>query len=114
MAQRREDKQMNLELAKKICEEVGAERKRWGRHAGSAGYREDEVLDALMTVHEEGLFDSKVDKDALTKANRTKGAAEARAKRYKNQLDDANTKIEMLTKALEDAENLPEIHKNNL
>ncbi|MHC4371672.1 MAG: hypothetical protein ACYSW8_28995 [Planctomycetota bacterium] len=95
---------MNLELAKQICTEVGAERKRWGRHAGAGQWRSEDLLDALMCVYEAGLFDSKIDKDALTKANRAKGAAEARAKRYKGQLDDLNVQYAELVIKLEEAE----------
>lgn len=94
--------------AKEIVEEVIALRKRWGRHAGFGAYSSQDVLDALHTIGEAGLLEHKLGenlKEAITAANRAKGAAEARAKNYKNQLDHANEQIRALTYALEDAEN---------
>lgn len=95
-----------LERARQICESVAAQRARWGRHAGFGEYTADEVLDALMALYEAGGLEEGISRDELSKANRAKGAAEARAKRYKAQLDDANKNVVILTKALEEAETL--------
>ena len=78
---------MELDKARKICMDVAAEAARWGKHAGFASYHEDEVREALVTCHESGLFELEGEKEARVKANRAKGAAEARAKRSLGELD---------------------------
>ena len=102
---------MELERAKDICRDLAEHKKRWGRHAGNGEYTDETVREALLSCYEYGLFDASVDKDAVTLANRQKGAAEARATRYKAQLDDAHKRIEELTIALEDAEKKVESKK---
>lgn len=92
-----------LDKARAICESVAKQRARWGRHAGFGDFTPEELLDAVMALYEAGGLEAGISRDELSKANRAKGAAEARAKRYKAQLDDANKNIVILTKALEEA-----------
>jgi len=94
---------MTLEKAAQICADVAKERIRWGRHAGRAGHRESDVLDALRVAHEEGLFDNAGEKVARVKANRQKAAAEARATKAQNQVKELQEKIEKLEAQLADS-----------
>ena len=93
---------MNAEEAKGICKELAEHKKRWGRLSGNARIPEAKIRDALITLYEKGMFDIDDDRVDVVAANRAKGAAEARAKKYKNQLDEANARIQELEKALED------------
>lgn len=86
------------------------DRIRWGKHGGFNQYSKQEVLDALVHLHESGVFvgienldEGENLKAQLTASNRAKGAAEARAIKYKALLDTANTRIEELTIALEES-----------
>jgi hypothetical protein len=78
---------MELEKAQQICRAVAMEAKRWGKHAGFASYHEDDVRQALVTCHESGLFELTGEKEARVLANRQKGAAEARAKRSLDEVE---------------------------
>ena len=94
---------MDIEEAKGICKELAEHKIRWGRLAGNANIPEAKIRAALILLYEQGLFDVENDRIDVVAANRAKGAAEARAKKYKNQLDEANKRIEELVIALEDA-----------
>lgn len=87
---------MTTEEAKRICKELAEHKKRWGKLAGNAGISEAKIRAALVMLYDAGQFDIENDKVDVVAANRAKGAAEARAKKYKNQLDEANEKIVML------------------
>lgn len=87
---------MTLEQAASICKDVALERIRWGRHAGRAGHRQEDVLDALVAAHEAGLFDSVGEKEARVKANRQKAAAEARATKAQNKVEELQEQVEKL------------------
>lgn len=98
---------IDISKAKEIIKAIAANRLRWGRHAGLPGdYSLDQVWDALIILNESGVLEHEVDVDDLreqmTAANRARGAAEAREKKYKGQLDNANDRIKELTIALED------------
>jgi len=100
---------MNFEKAKEILDQVAADRIRWGKHGGFNMYSDNDVLDALVYIHSEGFLqidgDEALDmKSQLTASNRAKGAAEARERKYKGQLDHANEQIRALVIALEEAE----------
>jgi len=100
---------MNFEKAKEILNQVAADRVRWGRHGGFNMYSELDVLDALVFIHSEGYLDVDPEvaldmKSQMTASNRAKGAAEARERKYKGQLDHANEQIRALVIALEEAE----------
>jgi hypothetical protein len=95
-----------LEEARKIVKRVAEQRKRWGKQAGMGEFSEYEILEALKEIDDAGILDAPpFSKEEITKQNRAKGAAEARAKKYKGLLDAANVNIKDLTEALEDAEN---------
>lgn len=101
---------MNTERDKAVAivSRVAEQRKRWGKHSGFAEYTEDDVLDALLFIHGAGLLDFEGDyaqaKEDMTASNRAKGAAEARAKKYKGQLDALQEQLGVMVIALEDAE----------
>lgn len=95
---------MDFTKAQKLCHDVAEDRRRWGRHGGFNNYSKDEVLDALVVINDMGYFELGDERDQRVAANRARGAAEARAHKYKAQLDDANNNILELTKALEAAE----------
>lgn len=95
---------MDFTKAKQLCHDVAEDRKRWGRHGGFNNYSKDEILEALIVIDEMGYFELGDERDQRVSANRARGAAEARAFKYKAQLDDANNNILELTKALEAAE----------
>ena len=99
----------DISKAKEIVSETAKHRARWGRHAGiPPQFSDEQVLDALVSLQESGLLEVEDNVDELRSqlatANRQRGAAEARAKKYKNQLDNANRNIKDLTLALEDCE----------
>lgn len=98
---------MDLERAKEICNEVAAQRKRWGRHAGFHPHSDWEVLDALVLISEEGLFDREDQHDDLVLANRQKGMAEARATKYKKELDELKKQLQELDKQAESKKDEP-------
>ena len=94
----------DLLKAAEICTHVAESRKRWGRHAGFGEYTPETVLDALLAIHEAGLFELEGEKDARIASNRAKGAAEARAKKYKDQLDEKTKELRDALRALESME----------
>lgn len=79
---------MDLEKAALICKTIAEDRTRWGRHAGFTSYAQHEVLDALVAIHDAGLFESVGKHEEVVLANRQRAAAEARASKYKKQLDE--------------------------
>ena len=82
------DKQ--LAKAAEICKHVAEQRKRWGKMAslGDGGlYSDGDILDALVVMHDVDLFNVVDEKEARILANRQKGMAEARAKKYKDEAD---------------------------
>ena len=87
---------MDLEKAKLICNDVAAQRKRWGKHAGFHPHSKAAVLDALVLISEQGLFDREDQHDDLVLANRQKGMAEARATKYKRELDELKKELQAL------------------
>ena len=87
---------MDLERAKQICNDVAAQRKRWGKHAGFHPHSKASVLDALVLISEQGLFDREDQHDDLVLANRQKGMAEARATKYKKELDELKEQLQAL------------------
>jgi len=95
---------MDLDKARQICRDVADEAKRWGKHAGFAGYHQQDVLDALIICHKEGLFDLVGEKEARITANKGKGAAEARAKRAQNLLEAARKDLAACEKVIEKLE----------
>ena len=101
---------IDLTKAKQICAETAAHRIRWGRHAGvPPSVNDTQLLDALVALHDSGVLSLEPEQDDLRSdlilSNRQKGMAEARAKKYKGQLDAANKRIKELTIALDDCEN---------
>lgn len=95
----------NLDKAKRIVARVIEQRQRWGKNAGFAEYSEADVLDALVAIADAGFLEfTGEEHDKIVASNRAKGAAEARATKYKNQLDHANEQIRALTIALEESE----------
>lgn len=93
---------MDLEKAAKICADVAEDRKRWGRNAGFANYHQSDVLDAMVAVHEAGLFDEIGKHEELVLANRQKGAAEARATRAQHKVEALQDELERTQKQLAD------------
>lgn len=89
---------MELSEAKAVCAELAELKKRWGRHAGNGPYNDATVRKALLVVYEAGLFDIEDNHADIVLANRQKGAAEARATKYKADLDKANARIQELEK----------------
>jgi hypothetical protein len=71
---------MKLLKAKAIAKDVAAERKRWGKLGGFGAYHADDVLDALVELHDAGVLEKDATElsKALTKSNRQKAAALAR------------------------------------
>ena len=97
----------DLAKAQEIVSNVIQARARWGKHAGFDVYSDQEVLDALVVIGNAGFLEAELGenlREALTAANRAKGAAEARESKYKGQLAHAHEQIAVLTEALEEAE----------
>jgi peptide subunit release factor 1 (eRF1) len=78
---------VNIDTAAGICIAVAAESKRWGKHAGFAGFHEDQVRDALICCHAEGLFSMVEEKKERIKANKNAGAAKARASKAQKEVE---------------------------
>ena len=70
---------MNMEDARAIVAVVIDQRRRWGNKLSLADFNQDEVLDALVLLGEEGVATAKT---ALTKANRQGAAYKAQATRW--------------------------------
>jgi DNA-binding transcriptional regulator PaaX len=98
---------MELLKAKQICKDIAVEAKRWGRHAGFAGYHEDDVRHALIKVDSSGLFDLEGEKEARVSANKNAGAAKARAAR-------AQKKVERLEKITKDQQEVIDLLKKRI
>jgi chromosome segregation ATPase len=100
---------IDLTDAQRICLDVAAHRARWGRMGDGlpSSVRDDELLDALVAIATAGVldFDVKELQEKNVLANRQKGAAEARATKYINQVKDRDARIEELVEALEEAQN---------
>ena len=92
---------MDLTKAKEVCAELAELKKRWGRHAGNGQYSDATIREALLCCHEAGLFDIDEKHADVVLANRQKGAAEARATKYKNELDAAQEKLKEALQELE-------------
>ena len=89
--------EMDINKAARICSDVAENYARWGKHAGFGDFSQREVMDALILLHNEGVFSYPDEHEARVLANRQKAAAEARAIKYKGQLDelhDAYNKLE--------------------
>lgn len=100
----------DLDKAAEICAQVAADRIRWGKHGGFNQYSEEQVADALVALHNADVFGMQGEKEERIKANRAKGAAEARAVKFKlrastleSKLEVANERIAELEKELENA-----------
>ena len=91
-----------LKKAIDICRGAADDRKRWGRHASFTVHTETQIMDALVCINDSGLLEMGGEKEARIAANRAKGMAEARAIKYKNQLDSCKDRIKELTIALEE------------
>lgn len=91
---------MTVEKAKHICAELAAHKKRWGRHSGNAGIPEAEIREALILLADKGMFDHDDARIDVVAANRAKGAAEARATKYKKELDELKKDYEELRATL--------------
>lgn len=92
---------MTLDKAKQICHDIAAGRIRWGKQAGFHPHSKASILDALVLIDQEGLFDREDQHDDLVLANRQKGMAEARATKYKKELDELKKELQALEKAQE-------------
>ena len=89
---------MDLDKAKQICYDMADMRARWGKHASFNPHSKADVLDALVVIAHEGLFDREDNHDDLVKANRQKGMAEARATKYKKEVDELKKELQELEK----------------
>lgn len=96
---------MKLNRAREICRQVAADRVRWGRHGGFNMYSEQQVLDALVELHDADIFDAQDYKEELTKSNRAKGAAEARAVKFKHKMQTLEAKLEAAQERIQELEN---------
>ena len=98
-----------LKNAKKIVAHVAAQRKRWGLLSGFGEYSQEEVLDALMAIHNANILDIDGDdlREQVTKANRAKGAAVSRELRQKQISDELRAEVNDLRK--DNAEMLAQI-----
>lgn len=90
-AQREQERQdKRLEKAKALIEDIVALQKRWGKHGGLGAHHPDQVLDALVVVHEGGYLgrgdDAAELRAALTLANRQLGASKAREIKLKSRI----------------------------
>jgi len=101
---------VNIEKAKIMVKHVASDRKRWGKNADFGSYHQADVLDALVMIHDEGYLDFQGEdfaemKKALTKANRQRAAADARAKKYHQEVDYLQSRNREIIERLEEKEN---------
>jgi hypothetical protein len=89
---------VELLKAAQICREVAEESKRWGKHAGFAGYHEEDVREAIIEIHKAGLFDLEGERELRIAARKELGAAKARAARAQNIVDDLRKQLKSLEK----------------
>jgi hypothetical protein len=69
---------MTPERAHQICQDVAAQRLRWGKHYHADDVGIHNLLDALVVLAHEGNKADKTLRDEITLLNRQLGAAKAR------------------------------------
>ncbi len=97
---------MNRQLgqAQQICDHVAKQRKRWGRHAGFGDFSQEQVLDALVALHEEGMFEQLDEALDVAAANRRAGAAEARESKTRKRLENVEAQLTAALARIEELE----------
>lgn len=93
---------IDIKKAAKMCADVAENYARWGKHAGFGDHSAADVLEAMRLLHNEGVFTYPDEHEARVLANRQKAAAEARATKYKAQLDEAKAELDALRQEFED------------
>ncbi len=91
---------MTLERAEEIVRVIVAGHKRWGASAGAMQHSTTEVVDALVTLHENANMDGPSAGD-MAKANRQLAAANAREQGYKSRVAALQAEIASLEKEVE-------------
>lgn len=94
-----------LEKAAAICKQVAEDRARWGKHGGFNMYSEQQVLDALVALGQHDVFDQADERAARIAANRAKGAAEARAVKFKHKMQTLEAKLELANETIQELKN---------
>lgn len=89
--------------AKQLVKEVIEGRARWGKAFGAGPFRIDDVMDALVELHNEGLIATDASKEDLVKAKRQLTASQAREAKLKKQVKSLKNQVDQMATSRKEA-----------